>query len=228
MVSRRPLLSFDPGSDVELGSTLGRVASVPGSDHTDDLAEVMVERTTWATHAQLIALCIALVVPVALIAFALLESWKTNPSGRSWLILGLGYYIGQVVQAIYIAFCHLRDRLFSIRIEIRRFCSSVLFDAVSDVIAAAAEGSGETCSWDTEAVQEHDDISGQYVVRLRFWSNTRPRSLRIWVAVGERRLPLLVQHDPGADVVGGCDSRPQSQAVLMISTRTSRRRCLED
>ena len=140
----------------------------------------------------------------------------------------LAIFIGQVVQAIYMAFSHLRDRLFFIRIQIRRFGSSVLFDAVSDVIAAAAEGSGETCSWDTEAVQEHDDISGQYVVRLRFWSNTRPRSLRICVAVGERRLPLLVHHDPGADIVCGRDSRPQSQAVLMISTRTSRRRCLED
>jgi len=51
-----------------------------------------------------------------------------------------------------------------------------LFEAVGSALATQAERLGETCSWDQEAVQEHDKLTGDFSVKLRFWSS-RPHSL---------------------------------------------------
>ena len=111
---------------------------------------------------------------------------RTTPSNRSWLILGLGFYIGAALKVIYEALVRVFDRLWFLRVEIRRVNCASLFEAVSHVLALDAELSDEVCSRDSEAFQEHDPVTGQFSVRFSFWS-TRPRTMRIRVSVGGKK-----------------------------------------
>ena len=189
---------------------------------------------TWRTdYLNGIGLLVALLCPIALVVYVIIDSWQNSPSNRSWLVLGLGFYIGAALKVIYEALVRVFDRLWFLRVEIRRIMSHSLFEAVSHVLALDAELSDEACSRDSEALQEHDPLTGQFAVRLSFWS-TRPRTLRICVSVGgnnetpARRLPLLVEYSPGSDIVCGRDSRLQSQATLVLSTRTTKQRARQD
>lgn len=56
----------------------------------------------------------------------------------------------------------------------------MLFEALTDFLAKEAERQGVTCSWDQEALQEHDKLTGKIQVRLRFWgSKSRTMSIRL-------------------------------------------------
>ena len=201
------------------------------ADPLASLAKIHVVRTGWTMHLIGAALFAALLIPTALIAYVMLDSWKNNPANRSWLILGLGFYIGTALKGIYEALVRVYDRLWFLRVEIRRVMSATLFEAVSNILAEEAELDGETCSWDTEASQEHDDVTGEYSVTLRFWGSCA-RSLRVCIEDKDnmelRRLSLHVQYDLGTDIVCGRDARLHSQATLVLSIRTTRQRAQGD
>jgi len=145
---------------------------------------VRVEHIGWTEYIRGVGLLVALVCPTTLVAYVIYDSWQNNPSNRSWLILGLGFYIGAALKAIYEAMIRLIDCLCFLRVEIRRVGASTLFDAVTNVVEAEAELSGGTCSRDTEAVQEHDPMTGHLSVRFNFWS-TRSRRMRVCVSVND-------------------------------------------
>ena len=178
---RGPLLGPGIGSvdreNMELTRVTPAIVAQPG-DPLASRAKIHVVRTGWMMHLIGAALFAALLIPTALIAYVMLDSWKNNPANRSWLILGLGFYIGAALKGIYEALVRVYHRLWFLRVEIRRVMSATLFDAVSNILAEEAELNGETCSWDTEASQEHDDVTGEYSVKLGFWGSCA-RSLRV-------------------------------------------------
>ena len=147
-----------------------------------DLATTRIEHFECIEYIKGIGLLVALFCPTALVVYVIYDSWQTNPSNRSWLILGLGFYIGEAVKKSYESLISLCDRACYLRVEIRRRLSSTLFEAISNALAQAAELDGRTCSRDSEALQEHDPITGDYSVHLGFWS-TRPRTIRVSVSV---------------------------------------------
>ena len=171
-----PLLTTAQAADIEV-ATLGNFALA-------NLPTIRVKHLECIDHIKGVGLLIALFCPIALVVYVVYDSWQTNPANRSWLILGLGFYIGAAVKAIYEALIRIVDRICFLRVEIRRMISSTMFEAISNALAEAAELSGGTCSRDTEALQEHDAITGQYSVRLGFWS-TRPRTICVCVSVAQ-------------------------------------------
>ena len=229
---RSPLLTTAQATDDEV-VTLGKFALA-------NLAAVRVEQQECTDYIRGLALLIALFCPIALVVYVVYDSWQTNPSNRSWLVLGLGFYIGAAVKAIYEALLRIVDRICFLRVEIRRMSSTTMFEAISNALAEAAELDGRTCSRDIEALQEHDAVTGQYSVRLGFWSR-RSRTFRVCVSIAQaenivgsandatvKLLHLHVEYSPGEDIVCGRDSRLQSQAVLVLTTRTSKQRVRQD
>ena len=210
-------------------------------------AEVEVLRGRCATWSFALLLFFALAVPTGFITSVVADMWISNPSQRSWLLLGLGFYIVAALQFVYAAFTRACDNMWMLRTAIRRISTPTLFDAVTAALAVEAEKCGTTCSWDTEAMQEHDSITGHLSVKLGFWS-TRSRDLRLYVAVHEdvtdahpgfvseceaptRRsqgLRLDIHYDAGEDVVCGRDAHLQSRAIMVLSRRTSAHSALED
>ena len=180
-----------------------------------------------------VALFVAFVAPSIVLGSVVIEMWRSSPSQRSWLILGLGFYIVAALQAIYSAFTHICERMLYLRTEVRSTSASTLFEAVTAALEGEAEKSGATCSWDMEARQEHNSVTGDFSVKLRFWS-ARPRTVRLCVLVGgapgqcPQRLHLHVQYAPGEDVVCGRDAHLLSRATLVLSTRTTADRALQD
>ena len=203
------------------------------SDVLPNQATVHVVHTWRAEYLQGMGLSVALLCPIALVVYVIIDSWWNHPSNRSWLILGLGFYIGAALKVIYEALVRVFDRLWFLRVEIRRVNCPSLFEAVSHVLALDAELSDEACSRDCEAFQQHDPVTGQFSVLLSFWG-TRARTRRIRVSVGGKnetpawQLPLLVEYSPGSDIVCGRDSRLQSQATLVLSTPTTKQRVRQD
>ena len=227
---RGPLLpsGFQPAS-VELAS----VAAAEESSALASEAAVRVVRVGCKDYINGVGLVAALFCPIALITYVVIDSWQNNPSNRSWLILGLGFYIGAALKVIYEAMVRVFDRLLFLRVEIRRVTASTLFQAVSSVLETEAELSCATCSRDNEALQEHDPVTGELKIHFNFWS-TRPCDLRVRVSPSScdetpmRWLSLLVEYSPGSDIVCGRDSRLQSQATLVLSTRTTQKQVRED
>ena len=173
---RTPLLTTAAENDIELVTVEGLTA--------ENLPRIRVEHLGCIERAKGILLLFGFCCPIGLVTYVIYDSWKTNPSNRSWLILGLGYYIGAALRTMYELLCRLVERTCFLRVEIRRLNSSSLFEAVSDALAQEAEQNGATCSMDVEALQEHDAITGQYSVRLGFWSS-RSRELHLCVSVDE-------------------------------------------
>ena len=217
-----PLLHpFRDASDVEL-------ATRP-LDEGNALARVRVTDMRLREKLTGIGLVAAFIGPSVLIVYVVLDAWQKSPQNRSWLILGLGFYIGTALKVIYEALLRAHNRLY-LRIEIARMKTATLFDAVSEALAKESELSGATCSWDVEARQEHDEVTGELSVRFRFWGS-RPRSLNICVALADdrsRMLPLHVEYDPGTDIMCSRSARLQSQANIVLTTRTSPNRALSD
>jgi DNA polymerase III delta prime subunit len=109
-----------------------------------------------------------------------------------------------------------------------------LFEAVTSILAKNAEKSGETCSRDAEAIQEPDEVSGQYAVRLRFWG-TQPRNIQAAIRVrapgnagAEHKLTIRVGFSPGPNVICGRDSHIQNCASLILSKNSSSKKIVEE
>ena len=126
-----------------------RVADVELVTRASGTAAGLVNRATvrvadrkWTEYIRGSALLVTLVCLFVLVAYALFDSWENYPSNRSWLILGLGFYIGTAVKVLYETTIHVFDRLWFLRVEIRRVTAETLFEAVSNILTLEAELSG--------------------------------------------------------------------------------------
>ena len=222
-VLRGSLLNVsEVGDDVELTPSDAVLSSVCEGD---SFANVKVEKMRCTSSFIVIVLVMALVIPSFLVLHVVAESWHMNPSGRYWLIMGLGFYIVSAIRAVYEALSRQLYQLHFLRVEIRRSSAATVFEAVSASLAEQAELSGETCSWDVEVGQEHDSVTGAFSVIYRFWG-TQPRGLHICVtevgnAVPGQQLSLHVTYDPGTDIMCSRSGRMTSQATIVLSTRIS-------
>ena len=235
---RAPLISSAEGvpDDVEMAPTS---AEPSDSSRAKPSAEIVEE--TQKERLRAILLAIALVVPGIAFAVAIIDQWASSPSQRGWLILGFGFYILAALKALWESILRLYDRIFYLRVELRRIVCPTLFEAVSNSIAEEAEKAGRTCSWDQEAVQEHDQLTGDFAVKMRFWSS-QPRTIRMRLPEVEdcveqsergtprrrRKLVAKVRYSPGEDVVTGRDSRVERREMLVLRVTTSAERVLED
>ena len=220
---QRPLMNVAQGQgDVEL--MLSEIAPSSPTE-IESLAKVEVMNLRWTAKFVIFGLVLALVIPSALVFHVVAQTWQENPSGRYWLLMGLSFYIAAALKAGCEALTREFFQLHCLRIEIRRSTAKSLFEAVSATLAAQAEKSGETCSWDDEVGQEHDAVTGAFSVKYRFWA-TRPRNFCISVAVGGneppgQKLRLHVAYDPGTDIMCSRSGRMTSQARMVLSTPAS-------
>lgn len=178
-------------------------------------------------------LLVAIAVPSITVIGVVATQWQSNPSQRGWLILGFGFYIVAGLRHCWSLLMKRCEQILYLRIEVRRFAASTLFQAITDAVAAEAEEAGGTCSFDQEAVHEHDRLTGRILVKLKFWSS---QARTIEVAIGDRsgeqghsceQLKVQVHFQPGEDVVVGRDSRLERREILVISARTSPSQVLE-
>lgn len=183
----------------------------------------------------------ALVVPTVVMAVVVIDEWITRPEQRGWLVLGFGFYIITALRSLWATLIRLCQRMLYIRVEVSRYVSTTLFEALTDFLAKEAEMQGLTCSWDQEALQEHDKLTGKIKVKLRFWSS-RARSMWIRLRVPKvmhganpelqdvhmEDMDLQVEFIPGDDIVCGRDSRVERREVLVLSVRSNPARALLD
>lgn len=181
----------------------------------------------------------ALVVPTGIMAVVVIDEWITRPEQRGWLVLGFGFYIITALRSLWALLVRLCQRMLYIRVEVSRYVSTVLFEALTDFLAKEAEMQGLTCSWDQEALQEHDKLTGKIKVKFRFWSS-RPRSMWIRLRVPKKvhadleipvameDMELQVEFIPGDDIVCGRDSRVERREVLVLSVLSNPERALSD
>lgn len=194
---------------------------------------MQVVRKRWCEHLAAAGLLLGVSVPTLVIAAVVCGEWQNFPAQRGWLILGFGFYIAAALRALWSLFVQVCERMLYLRVELRRFVCPTLFESVTDALAKESERLGLTCSWDQEATQEHDKLTGDIAVKLRFWSS-QARSMRVCVTLGGEhggvrgKLDLQVQFSPGEDVVCGRDSRVERREVLVLSTRTSSEHALKD
>ena len=188
-----------------------------------------------------ILLMVALVVPGIAVATVVTDEWVSSPSQRGWLILGFGFYILTALKAACETFLCVYSRIFYLRVELRRMVCPTLFEAVSNSIAEEAEKAGRTCTLDHEAVQEHDQVTGDFAVKMRFWSS-EARTVQTTLAVdgnsieqSDTRAPqprqeliARVQYSPGEDIVTGRDARVERREMLVLRVSTSADRVLAD
>ncbi|CAE7565708.1 unnamed protein product [Symbiodinium natans] len=173
---------------------------------------------------------------VFLSIFVIME-WASRPDQRGWLLLGFGFYIVSAMQRLWSTMVPLFRSVMSIRVEIRRFASATLFEAVTDFLAKEAERQGLTCSWDQEALQEHDKLTGKIQVKLRFWSS-QARTMRISVRIPSdlespdpeppESLDMKVEFLPGDDIVCGRDARLERREILILNVYSNEKRALAD
>ena len=153
---RRPLTSGSGtrpgGADVELAPVNVEPLDGPGVE-IDVVAEPCKERLL------LFLLAMALIVPAATVVTVVAGEWVSSPSQRGWLILGFGFYIMAALRSLWSCFIQVYERVFHLKVELRRLVCPTLFGAVTNSISARVEECGETCSWDQEAVQEHDQLT---------------------------------------------------------------------
>jgi len=190
-------------------------------------ASIQVVRHWWKEAAIGIGLALALVVPSLGIIAVVVGEWYTSASQRGWLILGFGFYIVSALRFLWMQFYDLCERMCFLRVELRRMSNKTLFEAVSGVVADEAEKSGSTCSWDQEAIQEHDKLTGNISVKLRFWSS-RHHTVNLHLGEQTSSLRMQVQYFPGEDVVCGRDSRVERREMLVLSMQTSCNEVLKD
>ena len=109
-------------------------------------------------------LLIAIAVPAITVIVVVATEWQSSPAQRGWLILGFGFYIVAGLRHLWSLFIRLCEQILYLRVEVRRFAAPTLFEAITDAVAAEAEKAGGTCSFDQEAVQEHDKLTGRISV----------------------------------------------------------------
>ena len=172
-------------------------------------------------------LLVAIAVPSITVVVVVATEWRAAPAQRGWLVLGFGFYIVGILRYMGTLLMHFCEQILYLRVEVRRFAAHTIFDAITEAVAVEAEKMGGTCSFDHEAVQEHDRLTGKMAVKLRFWgSRTRKVEMVIGKELDRRdllreRLKIQVMFQPGEDVVFGRDSRLQRREVLVVWARTS-------
>lgn len=222
---RRPLT---PSSDVEL------TCVDPEPAFHADRPRIEVVRARWKEYVIGSTLFVVLVVPSVTVLSVVAGQWQSSTSQRGWLILGFGFYIVAALKALWEVFVRVCEQILFLRVELRKMTSPMLFEGVSASLAAAAEKNGHTCSWDHEVIQEHDKVTGDITVKLRFWSS-RPRGMTVhldgcgrFAEHGRQSLAVHVQFSPGEDVVCGRDSRVERRDTLTMSVRSTPGRVLAD
>ena len=222
------------GCHVELAPVNAELSRSPRSE-IDIIAQPCKERLLG------ILLAMALIVPAVTVVTVVAGEWVSSPSQRGWLILGFGFYIMTALRSLWGYFIQVYEGMFHLKVELRRLVCPTLFDAVTDSIAQKAEEQGQTCSWDQEAVQEHDPLTGDFQVKWRFWSSA-PRTMRIELAADSSgiqenqigvqlqgaRVTVQVQYQPGEDIVTGRDSRVERREIMVLTVKTSASKVLAD
>ena len=235
---REPLTSGSgsggAGCDVELARVNEELSRGPRSE-IGIIAQPCKERLLG------ILLAMALIVPAVTVVTVVAGEWVSSPSQRGWLILGFGFYIMTALRSLWGYFIQVYEGMFHLKVELRRLVCPTLFDAVTDSIAQKAEEQGQTCSWDQEAVQEHDPLTCDFQVKWRFWSSA-PRTMRIELAADSSgiqenqigvqlqgaRVTVQVQYQPGEDIVTGRDSRVERREIMVLTVKTSASKVLAD
>lgn len=180
-----------------------------------------------------VLLLVAFVFPSIMVVVVISTQWQSNPSQRGWLILGFGFYIVAGLRHCWSLLMKLGEQILYLRVEVRHIAASTLFEAITEAVASEADQTGRTCSFDLEAVQEHDTLTGMISVKFRFWSS-QARTIHIEIkTISEEQLSrqhLKVQVDflPGEDVVMGRDSRLERRELLVLWVRTSPAQVLVD
>ena len=220
--------------DVEMASHGEATEPIAGIGRT---LQVRVVPAGWWDYAVCMGLVVALVVPSVIIGAVVMDEWQNSPAQRGWLILGFSFYIAAGLQALWSLLLQTFEKILYLRVEVRKYAAQTLFEAITETLAAEAEQVGATCSWDQEAVQEHDKLTGKNAVKLRFWGS-RARSMQICIRVpmleqeSEHQqfqlLNLQVAFQPGEDIVCGRDSRLERNEVLVLSVRSSSSRALQE
>ena len=172
-------------------------------------------------------LLVAIAVPSITVVVVVATEWRAAPAQRGWLVLGFGFYIVGTLRYMGSLFMHFCEQILYLRVEVRRFAAHTIFDAITDAVALEAEKMGGTCSFDQEAVQEHDRLTGKMAVKFRFWGS---RTRKVEIVIGKEldgrellreRLKIQVTFQSGEDVVFGRDSRLERREVLVLWARTS-------
>ena len=181
-----------------------------------------------------VLLLVAISVPSITVAGVVATQWQSNSSQRGWLILGFGFYIVAGLRWLGSMLLQLSAQLLYLRVEVRRFASSTLFDAITDAVASEAEKLGQTSSFDQEAVQHHDEVTGKIAVKFKFWSS-QPRKVEIAIAGplnvdGQTSPEMKVQicFEPGDYFSVGRESRSERRDTLVLWVRTSSSTVLSD
>ncbi|CAE7713908.1 unnamed protein product, partial [Symbiodinium pilosum] len=178
--------------------------------------QVTVVSRRWQDLCAFVLLAFALLVSTVFLSIFVSLEWITRPEQRGWLLLGFGFYIISAMKGLWSMLVPLFQNVLFIRVEVRRFVSATLFEAVTDFLAKEAERQGLTCSWDQEALQEHDKLTGKIQVKLRFWgSQSRTMSICLRIptdpespdSAHHERLDMRVEFRPGDDIVCGRDAR---------------------
>ena len=137
-------------------------------------------------------LLVAIAVPSITVVVVVATEWQAAPSQRGWLILGFGFYIVASLRYLGSLLVKSCEQILYLRVEVRRFAAHTLFDAITDAVALEAEKMGGTCSFDQEAVQEHDRLTGKMAVKFRFWAERRlPRGAYAVRSVDARARPVV-------------------------------------
>lgn len=228
-----------PTSDaaVDVGLVESRLATGPsysGGSGAPQLPQVKILEGRCRDYMMSALLLVAIAVPSITVIGVVATQWQSSPSQRGWLILGFGFYIAAGFRHCWSLLVQLCGQILYLRVEVRRYAASTLFDAITDAVASEAERDGRTCSFDQEAVQEHDSLTGKFSVKLKFWSS-QARTVKVAIRIpseqqqrSREQLHVQVQFQPGEDVVVGRDSRLERREILVLSVLTSPSRVRED
>ena len=124
--------------------------------------------------------------------------------------------------------------MFHLKVELRRLVCPTFFDAVTHGVAKKAKRQGQTCSRNQETVQTHDEVTGDFEVKFRFWSS-QARTVHLEIDAdtettqvdeinGQRQktfVTVKVQYYPCEDITAGRDSRVKRREVMVLRVRTS-------
>ena len=103
----------------------------------------------------------AIAVPTVIVAVVLAAEWQSSASQRGWLILGFGFYIVTGLRYLWSELMLIYYKMLYLRVEVRRYAAPTLFEAITYTVSEEAEKVGGTCSFDHEAVQENDKLTGR-------------------------------------------------------------------
>ena len=201
-------------------------------EHVDQGVQTKVVVPKWQDKVTFVGLLISLLIPTAVIFYVVLDTWIGNPSQRGWLMLGSGFYVGSAMKLVWSRFAEVYERMLYLRVEIHRLTSPTMFEALTNAIEKEAEKIGLSCSRDHEARQEHERVTGNFSVKLRFWSSSE-RNLTLLVYTGftgcdqvsesgaSHIMQINVRYDPGESITTGRQNTRERCEILIVTVRCS-------